>query len=302
MENLPSKDSEKIVLMLSSQTAQENTIVDAKKMHMDQEYGAKLPDENMPIKVVESDLQSKEVELMNNDSQIAVTAQTEQQANYDTSKKALEQVQDDLSQTNDVHIRGGSGEGVVHLHSLEKEIQPVQENMVKTVSHAERVFPPFDFSYGFSHIFWLLVSFGLFYLFIARIIAPRIGSIIETRRSRIAADFDQAMRLQQEAEEMIALYEKELGDARARSAVIAQEAADDIKIRFEQERKENEVLLKEKLAESEKYIASISQKAMQNIDLVAQEIAQEAVEKVLGRPIAQTAISDAVKAAAKSGE
>lgn len=39
-------------------------------------------------------------------------------------------------------------------------------------------------------------------------IVPRIGNVIETRRDRIASDLDQAMRMKQEADTVIKVYEK----------------------------------------------------------------------------------------------
>ena len=53
-------------------------------------------------------------------------------------------------------------------------------------------FPPFDPSTFPSQILWLAITFGLFYLFLKRVVLPRIGGILEVRRDRIAQDLDQA--------------------------------------------------------------------------------------------------------------
>ena len=37
-----------------------------------------------------------------------------------------------------------------------------------------------------SQLLWLAITFGLFYLFLKRVVVPRIGGILEVRQDRIA--------------------------------------------------------------------------------------------------------------------
>ncbi|MCE3544037.1 hypothetical protein LXJ56_28060, partial [Escherichia coli] len=56
-----------------------------------------------------------------------------------------------------------------------------------TTTHSETgvahkgVFPPFDSSHFASQLLWLALTFAFFYLFLSRVVLPRIGGIIETR-------------------------------------------------------------------------------------------------------------------------
>src|SRR5690606_29974529 len=84
-------------------------------------------------------------------------------------------------------------------------------------------FPPFDPSTFPSQLLWLAITFGLFYLFLKRVVLPRIGGILEVRRDRIAQDLDQASRMKEEADAAVAAYEQELAEARKKAASIAQE-------------------------------------------------------------------------------
>ena len=43
------------------------------------------------------------------------------------------------------------------------------------------VFPPFDRSTFPSQLLWLAITFGLFYLFLKKVVLPRIGGILEVR-------------------------------------------------------------------------------------------------------------------------
>ena len=71
--------------------------------------------------------------------------------------------------------------------------------------HGKGVFPPFDPSHFPSQILWLAITFGLFYLFLKKVIVPRIGGILEVRRDRIAQDLDQAARMKEDADAAVAV-------------------------------------------------------------------------------------------------
>ncbi|ENN93328.1 F0F1 ATP synthase subunit B [Bartonella bovis] len=169
------------------------------------------------------------------------------------------------------------------------------ERIENAVEHANRVFPPFDFVHFGSHLFWLAISFGFFYLFIARVIVPRIGNVIETRRDRIASDLDQAMRMKQEADTVIKVYEKKLAEARLQARIIVQEAKDRIKEKADLERKEVEKKLEKKLATAGDQIAEIRDKAMQNVGLIAEEVTCEIVKKLLDIDVNKEVVNLTVK-------
>ncbi|MET3559714.1 F-type H+-transporting ATPase subunit b [Bartonella japonica] len=165
------------------------------------------------------------------------------------------------------------------------------------VGHADRVFPPFDFVHFGSHFFWLAISFGLFYFFISRVIVPRIGGVIETRRDRIASDLDQAMRMKQEADTVVEIYERKLAEARSQAHIIAQVASEDLKEKAELERKKIEENLEKKLTDAEKQITKIRDKAMQNVGSIAEEVALEIVKKLIDVNISKEEVRLAIKVA-----
>lgn len=163
--------------------------------------------------------------------------------------------------------------------------------------HADRVFPPFDFSFFESHVFWLLVCFGLFYMFMSRVVLPRIGGVIELRRDRIAADLDHAARMKQEADAAVATYEKELAEARERAGVIARTASDEARAQTEAERNEAQAELDNRLAEAERHISGIRDKAMQDVGAIAEAAAAGIVHKLIDGHVHEAVIAKAVKAA-----
>ena len=64
--------------------------------------------------------------------------------------------------------------------------------------HGSGVFPPFDPATFPSQLLWLAITFAALYFLMSRVALPRIGSILETRRTRIEGDLKEAERLRQE--------------------------------------------------------------------------------------------------------
>lgn len=162
---------------------------------------------------------------------------------------------------------------------------------------AKGVFPPFDSTTYPSQLLWLAITFGLFYLFLKKVVLPRISHILEVRSDRIAQDLDQAARMKGEADAAVAAYEQELAEARAKANTIGQTARDGAKADAEKHRKGIEAELNEKLSAAESRIAAIKSKAMGEVGSIAESTTSAIVEQLLGGKADKAAVAAAVKAA-----
>lgn len=168
-------------------------------------------------------------------------------------------------------------------------------------AHGGGVFPPFDSTHFASQLLWLVITFGLFYLLIQKVIIPRVGSILSDRNDRIAADLNEAGRLKAEADAAVETYEKELVAARAKGAGIAGAAREAAKTKAASDRAAIEADLSAKLAVAEAGIAEIKAKAFANVDDIAQETAAAIVDQLVGVTAADADIKSAVAAAKQEG-
>ncbi|MBE7183561.1 MAG: F0F1 ATP synthase subunit B [Methylobacterium mesophilicum] len=157
-----------------------------------------------------------------------------------------------------------------------------------------RVFPPFDSTFYPSQILWLVVTFGLFYLFISRVIMPRLGGIIEEREKRIASDLEAANRMRAESDAAVAAYERELAEARAKANAIGQEARDAAKADADAERKRVEAGLDARLSDAQSRIDQLKASAMGEVGTIATETADAILRRLSGRDIDRTAVEAAV--------
>jgi len=71
-------------------------------------------------------------------------------------------------------------------------------------------FPPFDPATFASQILWLVITFGVFYMIMSRVIIPRLAGILEVRHDRISRDLDETERLKNEASHLKRLKKRKL--------------------------------------------------------------------------------------------
>ena len=166
----------------------------------------------------------------------------------------------------------------------------------QTAEHGSGVFPPLDASTFSSQLFWLFITFGLLLLFLAKVLLPRVGSILEDRSNRIADDLDGAARMTREAEAAELSYEKSLKDARAKAHNVAETTRASVNAELEAEMDAADEMAAKALEAAETKIRKLRTNALANVDEIASETAKSLVEKLFTGKITAIAARKAVKA------
>jgi F-type H+-transporting ATPase subunit b len=195
-------------------------------------------------------------------------------------------------------------EGVVVTEELvqaelhEDGIDPAAaETHAETEAHAE-VFPPFDpATYG-NQLLWLALTFAFLYFLMSRVALPRIGGILESRRTRIEGDLKEADRLRVETDRAAAAYEEALAQARANAHAIAEETRQGIRSDIEGKRATVESDLSSKIAEADAAITKTKETALGNVEDIAAETAAALVGQLADKVSTEEARA-AVAAVAK---
>lgn len=147
-------------------------------------------------------------------------------------------------------------------------------------AHSSGGLPQLDVSTWPGQVFWLLVTFGILFFLLSRMVLPKIGATIEDRRDRIADDLDVAAQNQQEAEDAVAAYEKGLADARAKAHSIVAATRAEVDAKIAAESADAEAQLAAQLDEAEKRIAAIRAEAQSHVSEIADEVAAVLVAKL----------------------
>ena len=158
----------------------------------------------------------------------------------------------------------------------------------------KKAFPPLDASTFAPQLIWLAITFIALYVIMSRIALPRIATVIEERRDRVANDLDQAEQLKRKTEEAIAAYEQALGEARSKAHGIAQEARDKLNAEIGREQTEVEEAITTKSAEAETRIQGSKAAALSHVNEVAADTAEAIVEALIGASVTKSEVTDAV--------
>ena len=176
----------------------------------------------------------------------------------------------------------------------QKSAQPVSSVEHIPASEHGRGFPPFDSHTFASQLFWLTLTFIALYLLMSRIALPRVGSILEARRRRVADDLAEAQRFKDASDAAIAAHEKALAEARGRAQALANETRAKATAAAEARRKEVNAKFHAHIAEAEKTIAGTRSAAMGNVRSIASEAAGAIVERLTGIAPASEDVAEAV--------
>ncbi|HBJ93936.1 F0F1 ATP synthase subunit B [Ponticaulis sp.] len=151
-------------------------------------------------------------------------------------------------------------------HGADHAVETLAEHGAE---HAGPAFPPFDTSTFASQLFWLAIAFVLLYLFLSRLILPKLGGVIEQRKGKIASDLDEAARMKSEADEALMEADKQLATARAEARMNAEKARSEIDAKIAEASAAKTAELDAKLSEAETRIDDMKAKAMDNVASIA---------------------------------
>ena len=156
--------------------------------------------------------------------------------------------------------------------------------------------PQFDFAFWPGQIVWLLITFVVLYVVLARVLLPRVRTTLVDRDAKITGDMDAARRLRDEADAQARATHADLAEARAR----AQKTAADAKARSQAEaaarQGELETQLDAKLAAAESRIRQSREAAMAQVRGVAADTAATIAERLTGRAPAPGEVDAALNA------
>ena len=140
--------------------------------------------------------------------------------------------------------------------------------------------PQLDISTWPSQLFWLVVMFTAGYILMAKVVTPRIGTVLEERRAKLDDDLGKARTASEDAALIRAEYEADLGAARSAAAETAKQAAAEAAKRAEAGDAKIAKKLAEKVAKAEAKLAAARSDAMANLNNVAAEAALATVAQL----------------------
>jgi F-type H+-transporting ATPase subunit b len=145
--------------------------------------------------------------------------------------------------------------------------------------------PQFDTSFLSSLVFWSVVSFGILLVLLYKYAFPAILDILETREKRIRDNIEQAERMREAAEQLLAEYRSKLEAAQQEAHTLLEQA----RLRAQQLLEENEKRLdretEKMLQDARREIDLDRLNAMKELREHVADLVLEVTEKILKRSV-----------------
>lgn len=154
--------------------------------------------------------------------------------------------------------------------------------------------PQLDPSVWPTQLFWLALTFIALYLIVWRIALPRIADVLEARQRKLDDDLKKAAALKDEAEAILAEYEKMRAGAQASAHEVLRKAQDAMKAEAERQGRELAARLSQQTDEAEARIGQAKSVALASLEGTVNEVVAAATEKLIGVKAGDQEIARAV--------
>jgi F-type H+-transporting ATPase subunit b len=145
--------------------------------------------------------------------------------------------------------------------------------------------PQFDTQFLASLLFWSVISFGILLFLLKRFALPGILEMLEAREKKIKDSLDQAERLKQEAQQLLAQYEAKLKAVHDEGRMILEAARKQAQQQLEENEQRVELETQRMLAEARSEIQREQQQVLREVQRAAVDLTLLAAEKVLSRSL-----------------
>ena len=162
--------------------------------------------------------------------------------------------------------------------------------------------PQLNTEFWISQIFWLIITFGVLYVVLSKLLLPKISSNLESRKSQIQDNIEAAEKQRESSEAKIKEFDEILLKSKLEAKNIYKEAREKTlkEINTKKEKLENQI--NEEIKKAEIEISLLRKNAHKKINKIAIETTAELLKKLIGAEVNNSSISAIVEDLSKRNE
>ena len=155
--------------------------------------------------------------------------------------------------------------------------------------------PQLNPEFWISQIFWLIITFGILYVVLSKLILPKISNNLELRKSQISDNIEAADKQREESELKLKEYNEIISRSRAEAKNVFVQAREKVLKDINTKKIILEKQIDEEIKKTEEEIIKLKQEAPTKINKIAIETSSELIEKIIGAEINKSSISAIVE-------
>ena len=151
--------------------------------------------------------------------------------------------------------------------------------------------PQLDPEFWFSQIFWLIITFGILYLVLSKIILPKISDNLETRKSQVLENLELAEKQRNESETKLKEFDNIILKTRIEAKNLFNESRKKLldDINNKRQKLEEEIDGEVKIVEAE--IEELKNKSPEKINKIAIETSADLINQLIGVDVNNSSIT-----------
>ena len=162
--------------------------------------------------------------------------------------------------------------------------------------------PQLNPEFWISQIFWLILTFGILYVLLSKLILPKISANLEIRKSQILENVEAAEKQREESEQKIKNYEKIIQDSKVEAKNYFNQTREKILKNINQKKNNLENELNEEIKKAENEIKELKNKSPEKINKIAIETSSDLIKQLMGIQVNNSSISTIVNSLSKENK
>ena len=128
--------------------------------------------------------------------------------------------------------------------------------------------PQLNPEFWISQIFWLILTFGVLYILLSKLILPKISNNLESRKSQILENIEAAEKQREDSEAKLQEYEKVISKSKLEAKNIFNQAREKALIDINHKKEVLDKQIDEEIKEAEKEILAFHKIAPEKINKI----------------------------------
>ena len=151
--------------------------------------------------------------------------------------------------------------------------------------------PQLNPEFWISQIFWLILTFGILYIVLSKLVLPKISANLELRKSQIQENIEAAEKQRESSDAKLKEYDNIILKSKLEAKNIFRDAREKIIKDINSKKETLDKQIDEEIKKAEQEIEVLRKNAPEKISKIAIETSAQLVKKLIGAEINNSSIS-----------
>ena len=165
-----------------------------------------------------------------------------------------------------------------------------------------RGMPQLNPEFWISQIVWLVITFGILFIVLSKFILPKISDNLETRKSQILENIENAEKQREESEKKLKEFDKIIVESKNKAKNLFNDARQKVLDDVNKKKAALEKIIDDEINAAEQEIDQLKKSSHEKITKIAIETSSDLVKQLIGEEVNNSSISAIVEDLSKKNK